>query len=183
MPQVKSAKMISKGDIRIATTAGHIFNFKAGVPKIVPAIAVAECRKYGVEEVTRYRNTGADVPGVGTPGAVRSEVQATSRPSDTAVTEEDLVPTDADVANTPEPESKRNAPTYTETEIRVRNAILKMVANPDPDEFTNDRPKVNALNKRIPDMSPNANMRDRVWDKMVNHNEIPEDFTVGEDEE
>ena len=183
MPQVKTAKMISKGDIRIATTAGHIFNFKAGVPKIVPGVAVAECRKYGVEEVTRYRNTDTNVPGVGTVGAVRSEVQNTDKPSDTAVTEEDLVVDREAANNAPEPEPKRNAPTYTESEIRVRNAIVKMIANPDPGEFTNDRPKVNALNKRISDMSPSAGMRDRVWDKMVAHGEIPEDFTVEEDEE
>lgn len=175
MPQAKSAMMVSDGDIRIATTTGHIFNFIAGEEKFVPAHAVAECLKYGVRETKRFRNTASSVPGAGTPGAIRSEVQATRRPHDTAVVEEDLI---AEPPKTKEPEAKRNAPTYTEAEIRVRNAIAAMVESPNPGEFTNDRPKVNALNKRIPDMSPNASMRDRVWDKMVKYGEIDEGFTV-----
>jgi hypothetical protein len=176
MPQAKSAIMVADGDIRVATTAGHIFNFKAKKEKFVPAHAVAECLKYGVRETKRFRNTASFVPGVGTPGAIRSEIQATRRPTDTAVVEEDLA---AEPPQTKEPEAKRNEPTYTETEIRVRKAIVAMIEKPNPDEFTNDRPKVNALNKRIPDMSPNASMRDRVWDKMVKYGEIDEDFTVG----
>jgi len=175
---VKSAIMVSPFNIRVATTSGHVINFKAGEPTYVAASAVTECRKYGVRETQRVKGTDTDIPGVGTLGEIKSDVSYPDLKKEELVEEVDLE--EHIKSSTGDDAPKRNAPTYTESEVRIRTAINTMVSEPHPDDFAADgKPKVAALNRYLQDMTASAGARDRVWDKMVDHGEIPEEHFEG----
>lgn len=176
MPQVKSALMVSPSDLRVATTSGHVIRFKANKETIVPAIAVPECRKYGVKELKRFRGTDTKIPAAGYPGAVKSQVQAPAGDPDVPVTEADLEDYVGSASSSdPEPGS-RNEATYTEQENRIRNGINAMLKSPDPDDYTGGKPKVSALNDHVEEMTVTVAARDRVWAKMEHYGEVPNDL-------
>lgn len=173
MPKAQSAKMVSPTDLTVTTTGGHTIKFVAKEPRFVPALAVRECRRYGVKEVSRFRDAVTEVPGVGSAGQVRSDLNVTRQPSDATVAEEELK------SNTSEPEEYDTSGdvTFTETEAKIRNATLRLMAEKDPEDFTdNGKPTVKSLASAVPDMTPSSDARDTVWAKMVDNGDVPENW-------
>lgn len=179
MPQVKGAMMVSKGDIKVSTTSGHVIEFKANVEQYVPPLAVRECIKFGAREVKRYKGTATHIPGATSKGRITSEVVAPEL--DQHIIEEDFLPEDAPDTTAPsideDTDAHRSGKVFTETEQRVRKAITAMLTDSTPTEWTSALiPVVSKLNNRVEDMTVTSSLRDRVWQKMEEAGEIPESY-------
>lgn len=175
MPQAKAAMMVAPADIRIATTSGHIFEFKAGEKKFVPALAVGECAKYGVKEVARFKGTDINIPAMGMKGQISSQLQGARR-DDGPVEEVSLDNIDSVADAGDAKPQQRNTKVFDEPHMLIRNGIQELIDEGNPDDWTNGKPKVPALQRRVLDMSVTAKLRDEVWDKMESAGEIPEDL-------
>ena len=175
MPQAKAAMMVAPADIRIATTTGHVFEFKAGEKKFVPALAVGECAKYGVKEVARFKGTDTNIPAMGMKGQISSQLQG-ARQSDGPVEEISLDKIDSVASSDSDKPQQRNTQIFDEPHMLVRNGIQEMIDEGSPDDWTNGKPKVPSLQRRVTQMSVTAKMRDEVWSKMETAGEIPEDL-------
>jgi len=166
--------MVCGHDITVATTAGYTIQFIAGEEQYVPPLAVPECLKVGARELKRYINVKATVPNT-KHGNIKSHVNVIPQAED--VIEEEVMPEKASINDTPSRPNTRNERVYPEAEQRVRRGILSMLKDSQAKEWTAAGiPNTAALQKRVEDMSVTGAMRDAVWRKMEEAEEIPEDY-------
>lgn len=169
----KSALMVSPAAITVATTAGYTIRFEPNVKKLVPAIAVRECLRYGAKEVGRVKNTETELPGVGSLGEVKSNVYSESETNERDIEEVEISSVETSAAET----EQKNESVFTATENKVRTVIKLLVDEANEENFTTAGVlKVGPINELVDGVTVTSKLRDATWDKMVNDGEIPDDW-------
>jgi len=174
MPQFNSAVMTCSTHRRVATTAGHIIMFVPNEPTFVPALAVQACRQAGATVVKQASNTSQSMPAPGSKGRIEADVTIYEDDLNTKIEDfESLEDVDFSTEDEPVPQTK----VFTETEERVRQGILSLLSDSSPEHWTGDnRPKIGSLSKACHGASVTGKIRDRVWNKMEEQGEIPENY-------
>lgn len=177
--KARNAIMVHTQRKRVTTNAGYTMTFEPGVEKFVPGIAVAQAQKYGAT-VVRYVEGSMEVPRSTDPVKVAELVS--SSVVDAAVSEaEEMAEAAQDEAALEHVEATseedaaievaaavENLGSFTQKEARIKNAILKLLSENDPDKFVGvtGRPKISALTTVLGGESLTAEVRDIVWEKM-----------------
>ena len=174
MATIKAAMMVSPVPLRVATTAGYVVEFEPDIETFVPALAVRECLKFGAKETKRFRNTGAALPALGSVGAISSQIHSRLN-NDGPIEEVELT---GHTTSGPQERPTRSETAKDEADVRVGNAILQMIEEADQDDWTGEKPKVSALQKRVKEMSVTASLRDKAFAKLERSDELPENWRV-----
>lgn len=176
--KVKSAMMKAPGNFTVSSNTGHTIRFEAGKETFVPGVMVRACKQYGAVETKRFSDTVVDVPA---PAAkVRSGIHAARREPDMEAVEEVTL---AEVSTDKEEADATEGARYTQKENRIRSVINNLMAVADEAHFTGEGvPKVGAINKDLQDFTISADTRNAVWDKMIEHGDVPEDWYAEEED-
>lgn len=199
-----AAIMYSPIDVAIATTAGHVINFKTNKPKFVPALAVRHCAARGARTLKQFKNTERpDVFIAGKRDVVKARMdQKDSEESKGPVPVADFKPSEIDkyleeaestVQAQQEKQTQKTgtgSAVFTEAETSIRAGITKLLDDGNPDNFVDfdGVPKVGALQGVVSSVKINKAIRDRVFAKMQKNGEIDEDqlasiFGISEEED
>lgn len=176
MAVVRNAIMKCSTRRRVATNFGHTVVFEPGVEKLIPGIIVGECRKYGAE-VVRYVGGEREMPKSKEPHKVPHLVTSTvhefpeGEPLPGEVPDEALerLSSSSDIDEQAAADAaieQRNK--LNRKEERVKNAILQLISENDPDNFvvTTGAPKVSAISAKLNGDACTAEFRNLVMKKM-----------------
>ena len=175
MRQLRDAMMVHPGRVRVSTTSGDVIAFEPAKEVFVPAYAVTECMRHGAKPVKVFKGTEKTRLVAPDNATVRSNVVY---PEVAEVSLEDVEEVEVGERPSQEPPQKaaRNSQPYTPTENKVRKGIAAVIADADPNDFTDAYlPKIPAINQHVDDLTVNASHRDRVWAKMLKNGDVTQD--------
>jgi hypothetical protein len=175
MVQVRNAVMKMPVDRRVTTNAGYTFSFKLGEEKFIPGVAVQEVRRHG-GILVRYAEGSMEVPESADKVKMESLVNSTSTlPKDELAADEvpDEVAESVSSSTNEDDDAAvakavKDMETFNQKEVRIKNAILALLSESDPDKFvaTTGMPKVTAIAAALHGENVTAEVRDLVWRKM-----------------